>query len=170
VNQHPVDRLIRELIASGRMPDSEELTQIANRMATAPFDTRVIPVPVRMQGLVYQNQVLGTRADSLRYHVIKRVLDERQWANGTTPVQYVADLRRAVRNPLSRLGIYARRGGAIAVSLGSTEFAVPLSRRTRESLPNLLVVYSADRGTIISGYQASGLEQTGIPEDARWLT
>jgi hypothetical protein len=83
VDQHPVDRLIRELIASGRMPDSEELSQIADRMATASFDTRVIPVPVRMQGLVYQNQV---------------------------------------------------------------------------------------RGTIISGYQVSGSEQTGIPEDARWLT
>lgn len=170
MDQHPVDRLVRELIVSGRLPDSEELTQIIDRMATAPFDARVVPVPVRMQGLVYHAQVLGTRADSLTFHLIKRVADERQWAAGTTSAQYLADLRRAVRNPLSRLGMYSRRGGAITVSLGPTEVAVPPTRRTRESLPNLLVVYSADRGTIISGYQVSGLEQTGIPEDARWLT
>jgi hypothetical protein len=152
------------------MPGSDELMQIIDRMATAPFDRRVIPVPARMQGLVYQSQILGTRAESLSYHLTKRVLDERQWAHGITSVQYLTDLRRSVRSPLSRLGIYARRGGAIAVSLGPTEIAVPPSRRTAESLPDLLVVYSADRGTIISGYQISGLEQTGIPEDAQWLT
>ncbi len=40
---------------------------------------------------------------------------------------------------------------------------------TALSLPEILVVYSADRGMIITGYQLSSLSQTGIPAEARWL-
>jgi len=33
----------------------------------------------------------------------------------------------------------------------------------------LLVIYSADRGIIVTGYQFSELPETGIPSEARWL-
>jgi hypothetical protein len=33
-------------------------------------------------------------------------------------------------------------------------------------LPWLLVVYSADRGIIVSGYQVTSLDQTSLPEEA----
>ncbi len=39
-------------------------------------------------------------------------------------------------------------------------------RRTPDSLPMVLVVYSADRGIILSGYQVSSLDRTGIPQEA----
>jgi len=37
------------------------------------------------------------------------------------------------------------------------------------SLPDMLVVYSPDRGIILTGYQVSNLDRTGIPAEARWL-
>jgi hypothetical protein len=57
----------------------------------------------------------------------------------------------------------------MAVTLTLTAEAVPPERRTADSLPWRLVVYAADRGMIVTGYQVSGLDRIGIPEDARWL-
>lgn len=109
------------------------------------------------------------RADSLTYHLVKRVVDERQWAPGTTAARYIADLRRAIRHPSSRLTIYTRRGGHIAATIVPTSAVIPAAHRASGSQPELLVVYSADRGIILSGYQVSSLMQAGIPEEALWL-
>jgi hypothetical protein len=114
-SQHPIDRLIHELIASGR------------------------------------------------------VAIERQWADGTTAAGYLADLRRAARHPLARLLVYQRRGGAIAVTISSTDQVAPPGHWGPSWLPNLLVIYSADHGMMLSGYQFSDLVAVGIPEEARWL-
>ncbi len=168
-SQHPVDRLIRELIQTGRPATSEEIDQIVERMATAPFDRRAVPVPRRLRGLTYRGRALGQREDSLTLHLFKRVVDEQQWAVGTTAAVYLNDLRRGVRSPAARLAIYERRGGIIAVSVIATSGAVPASRLAGNSLPNLIVVYSLDRSIILSGYQFSTLEQTGVPEEVRWL-
>jgi hypothetical protein len=170
VNPQPVDSLISELAQSDRVPAPTEVRQIIRRMASAPFDRRLIPVPTRLRTLTYHGRTLGPRSDSLAYHLAKRVMDERQWAMGTTAVQYLADLRRAVRHASARLAVYERRGGVIAVTLTPTSAAVSASRRTPESLPSLLVVFSADRGIILTGYQVSAPDRTGVPEDARWLT
>jgi hypothetical protein len=169
MSQHPADLLIRRLIQTRDAAAPEEIEQIVERMATAPFDQRALPVPMRLRGLSYQGQTLGVRHDSFGYHLVKRVVDERQWTEGTTAADYLEDLRRGVRNRGVRLAVYERRGGFMAAALTATAAAVPLSRRAAESLPNLLVVYGADRGVIISGYQVSSLEQTGIPGEARWL-
>ncbi len=55
------------------------------------------------------------------------------------------------------------------MTLTPTADAVPNARRAASSLPEILVVYSADRGMIITGYQVSSSSQTGIPAEARWL-
>lgn len=146
-----------------------EIDRIVERVATARFDRRVIPVPTTLRGQSYQGRALGAREDSFTYHLTKRVVDERQWAEGTTADEYLDDLRRAVRAPSARLAVYARRGGNIAATMTPTSAAVPPARRTPESLSDVLVVYSANRGIIVSGYQVSGLDRTGIPEGARWL-
>lgn len=84
VSQHPTDRLIRELIHAGRPATAGETEQIIERMATAPFDQRVVPVGIRQRGLTYQGITLANRADSLMYHLAQRVLQDKQWADGTT--------------------------------------------------------------------------------------
>lgn len=169
VSQHPVDTLIRDLIRTRRAASDDEIVRIIDRMATAPFDQRLVPVPMKLRGITYQGHTLGARADSLTYHLLKRVVDERQWAIGTTAAQYVADIGRAIRHPSARLTVYERRGGYMAATLTPTTAAIPVARRASGSLPALLVVYSADRGSILSGYHASGVTQTGIPEEALWL-
>jgi hypothetical protein len=160
--------LIRDLIHSGRAATPGEVEQIIKRMATAPFDESTVHVRLEHRGLTYQGATLGARADALTYHLIKRVVIERQWSHGTTATQYLDDLRRAIHNPAARLTVYGRRGGSIAAVLAPTA-VVPAQRRADESWPDLLVIYSADRGIILSGYQFSRLERTGIPRGARWL-
>ena len=99
---------------------------------------------------------------------MQRVIGDDQWAVGTTEAEYLADLRRAVRTAGSRLVTYSARGGALAASFGPN--TVPASRRGASAEPWLFVVYSADRGILISGYQASSLQAVRIPGDALWLT
>lgn len=168
VSQHPADRLIRDLIRTGRPVTEEEVGRIIERLASAPFDPRTVPVGVRQRGLVYRRVILGARADSVAYHLAQRVLQDKQWAPGTTADQYLDDLRRGVRAS-SRLLVYHRRGGAIAATVTPTDDVVPVTRRGSRALANLLVIYAADRGTIISGYQFSALDKIGIPQEARWL-
>jgi hypothetical protein len=169
LSDHPIDQLIRELIQTGRPPTSAEIDAIIERIATAPFDRRNTPVPSGMRGLSYQGQVLGDRADALTYHLVKRVVTEQQWSHGTTASQYLADLSRAVRARSARLMIYARRGGHMAATLTPTQLAIPPLHRSTQSRSGLFVVFSADRGIIVTGYQVSGDEEIAIPEGAQWL-
>jgi hypothetical protein len=46
---------------------------------------------------------------------------------------------------------------------------IPTSRLGGEAKPFLWVVYNADYGTIVTGYQASGLDTINMPGTTRWL-
>lgn len=167
--EHPADRLIREMIATRRRATPEEVAAIVARMANAPFDRRIVPVRVVERGVAYQGHSLGAREDSLRYHLIKRVAINEQWADGATIHSYLADLRQAVLAPTARLLVYERRGGAIAATITPTSDVLESARQGSGSLPNLLVIYAVDRGAVITGYQFSTWEKTGLPEEVIWL-
>lgn len=51
-----------------------------------------------------------------------------------------------------------------------TEHAIPPARRGSNVQPNLLILYSADWGRIVTGFQYRELAQTDIPADAQWRT
>lgn len=140
---HPTDALIRQLILADRAATPEELNQIIRRMAGAPFPTA-------------------------RNHRDRHTADG-QWTEPTTVEQYADDLRRAISDTTARPAIYIRRGGNIAVVLAATERIVPADRRGPTSAPLLFVVHSADRGMLITGYQASSLARISLPEGVRWL-
>jgi hypothetical protein len=146
-SQHPTDQLIRELIQSGRATEPAEIERILDRMASAPFDPRAVRVPIHERGLTYGNRMILERADSLFLHLVRRVLIRGQWSIGTTPDQYLDDLRQVVRVQDINLTVYSRRGGSLAAALAPTNQVVPPDRRGPRSLPELFVVYSADRGT-----------------------
>lgn len=168
-SQHPVDRLIRELIATRRAATPEEIDQIIDRMATAPFDPRTRRVPDALRGVTYRRHTLEEQEPTMVIHLVQRVAGDGQWVDGTTEAEYLADLRRAVRDLAAGLAVYLRHGGSIAATLTPTENVLPTERRGPDALPWLYVVYSGDRGIIISGYQASGLDTLSIPEHAQWL-
>ena len=167
VSPDPADQLIRELIRTGREPVAEEVQQIVERVSRAPFAQQPVAVPAELQDVPLSGQRLGPRARSFLVHLAQRILLDQQWAAGTSEGQYLSDLHLAVRHPSARIALYERRGGHIAGILAPNELA--LDRRGAKALPWVYVVYSADRGTIISGYQASSLEELDIPEGARWL-
>lgn len=169
MSQHPVDRLIRELIGSGQAATAHEIERIVERMATAPFEPGTRRVPVKHRGLTYLGHTLSDREESLFYHLVKRVLLERQWPEGTMASQYLVDLRRAVRDPAARLALYTRWGGAMAATVTPTGHIVPSDRSGPRSLPQMLVIYSADRGTMVTGYEISALGAATIPREVRWL-
>jgi hypothetical protein len=160
--------MIREIIATRRSVLADEVVQIVDRIATAPFDQEpAAPVRRKHRGMTYQGHTLGARASALTYHLVKRVVDEGQWAFGTTAAEYLGDLHEAARIQDGRLVLYSRRGGDMAVVLSQNRIAP--NRLGPAALPWLVVVFSADRGTIISGYQASSVSQVSIPEDGLWL-
>lgn len=140
----PIDALAREAIQTGRALTDEYVGQLIERMATAPFPTAVP-------------------------HRDLHVVEGKQWAERTTVDQYADDLRRAVRDPAARLALYVRRGGHLAAIVAETARIVPTERQGANALPLLFVVFSADRGIIVTGYQVSSLERIHLPEDIRWL-
>lgn len=70
---HPVDALIRDLLASGREATADDIARIVDRIVTAPFEPRTRRVPMRQRGLTYEGRTLGAREASLFYHLVKRV-------------------------------------------------------------------------------------------------
>ena len=78
MSQHPTDLLIRELIGTQRAATADDIRQIIDRIAAAPFEPRTLGVPNDERGMVYLNRVTGAREDSLFYHLFKRVVVEGQ--------------------------------------------------------------------------------------------
>ena len=75
---HPVDQLIREVVQSRRPVAPGEVEHIVERMATAPFDTRLIRVPPRERGLTYGGRAVLGRDGALFVHLVRRVLVDGQ--------------------------------------------------------------------------------------------
>ena len=143
LSKHPTDVLIRALAQRQLNPTAQNVIHIVERMAEAPFPT-------------------------VSSHLWRRLRDE-QWSRDTTEDQYLDDLRRAVRHRDTRICIYQRRGGNLAAALAATHLVVQPCRLGDCSEQLLFVVYSADRGIIISGYQVSSLEALGLPKEVVWL-
>jgi hypothetical protein len=139
-------------------------------MAAAPFTPALITVPRRDRGYSYQGQTLGARADSLTYHLIKRVVIEEQWARGTTAAEYVADLHAAVAESEAQLALYAYGIDVVAATLTPREQSIPASHLGPRPEALVLVVYSANRGALTTGYQVSSVAATSVPAEARWLS
>jgi len=143
LSPHPVDRVIREVIQSSGPISASQIDQIVARMAQVEFPT-------------------------VKQHLAKRIRDK-QWVETTAEEEYLRDLRSAILNSGARLVVYQRRGGNMAAVLANTQEIVAKTRRGSRWQPLLFVAYSADRGIIVSGYQASALEEISIPKGAQWL-
>lgn len=136
-----VDDLVRTLVAAKRLPGSAEAEAIQSWMLSVAFPT-------------------------VDRHLSQRVADQ-QWIASTTISEYRDDLNEAIRLA-DRLAVYERRGGVMAATISRTSGVVPRHRVGRVELPLLLVVYSADRDILVTGYQFSGMAEIAIPEDALW--
>ena len=166
LSQHSIDRLIRELISTNRAVVAADGRRILEHVASSPFDPRERPVPAVLHE-AFRGDAAADQAASLLIHLQQRILLDQQWSPATSPREYLQDLRTAIRRHDARLLVYRRRGGHVAGVFAPTH--VPLSRRGQNTLPWTYVVYSADRGMLVTGYQVSGIEEVRLPEHVRWL-
>jgi hypothetical protein len=169
-DSHPADLLIHELIVHPRPATERELQLITDRIASAPFNRDIQNVPARVRGWKYLGVTIGRNADSLFLHLVRRVIGDEQWAVGTTVDEYVESLRRAVRDPMARLALYRQWGARhMAVVIAPTGNVLGPERVGPDAQANIIVIYNATRGILISGYQFSTMDKIHIPGDAIWL-
>lgn len=140
-----LDAWIRAAVRRELVPTAAKIAELRERMARAPF--------------------LSER--SLEWHLGKR-LEEQQWRTGTSSAEYHADLRLAVSRSREFV-VGTRRGGTIILAVGSTRTLLPTEVLGSDPLPHLVVIYSAERDRLITGYQYSGAEKLSLPEGALWL-
>jgi hypothetical protein len=165
--QQSVENLIRALVRRERAPIKSDIERIRVRLGIAPFNEQSIRVPIGQRGLTYLGRTVQARDESAFVHLVRRVVLDRQWANGTSIDEYVADLRQLVALSDTMFVIYDRGQGPIVGAFGPNR--IPVARRGDMYQPYLYVVYSADRGSIITGYQVSGLNVIDVSDDPLWL-
>lgn len=169
MSQHPVDQLIRNLVRSDRGFTSDDIQAIISRMASASFSAKFQRVPVKYR-LTYQGETLGSRADSLTFHLVKRVLGDQQWAVGTRSEEYLRDAQNASRATNARIVVYETDwGGPFAAAIAPTVEVVPQSRLGSNAKPRLFVLYSAHSAIIVTAYMFSSIRLLRLPGDAKWL-
>jgi hypothetical protein len=149
---------------------SRKFRLITGQIADAPFNRALQKVPVPLRGLAYRGGALGTQTTSLVLHFIQHVQVEKQWAADTTIDEYIESLRRVAREPEAQIALYRLWGTRdIAVIIVPTREVLNRRQMGSGTLPKLLVVYRADRGMLVSGYQFSTMDNVRIPKDAAWL-
>ncbi len=149
-----IAQLILTLCQSGRLATNDELQQMVAHVAQAPFSTRLLKV---QQTFYQQLAAVGVdiktpQLPSVEIHLLKRIYLEQQWPVSTTVAQYVDDLHQAVQAPTCQIYTYRRQGEHFAA------FLAPSYVRQNVRYPQefIFVTYSAEYGTIKTGFQASG--------------
>jgi hypothetical protein len=162
--------LVATLVDTGRSATEDEARQIIDAMAAAPFTSRIVRVPPLVRTADPAKRV-GSGADSLIVHLIKRIWVERQWSESTTADDFLVDIRAAIRHPTARLLAYRRSGQTFAATITQTSLVVPVTRQGMEAphYPDMLVVYDVEADAVVTAYMFSTIENVRIPGDTRWL-
>jgi hypothetical protein len=167
---HPADELIIRLVRDHEaVATPADVDAIVDRIATAPFNHRPMRVRTRDRGMAYGGIVLGSMADPLDIHLVKRAFTERQWITGTTADEYLADLRLSARHPRAQVFVYERTADICAATISPTLEVVPDRRLGPVWLPHLFVVYSAVHSVVKTAYMYSETSELDLPEAIRWL-
>lgn len=148
------DQLIIALIETGRRATKEELRQITEHVAQSPFASRPLKINRWLRNELEKRQVAVPQPTipAIELHLLKRVVFDQQWPPHTTVAQFLADLHQAVRHPKARIWTYRFLG---------EPFVGFLSPSHIQNVPrpeDFIVAYSADYGTIKTGFQASSSE------------
>jgi len=162
-NLNLIDRRIRQIVAGSRTPSIEDAVMIQNRAANAPFYRKEANVPSDLTGTQLPGgHVIGERDQSIYIHLAKRI-QQRQWPITTSPESYLNDLQTFAKRDDVKMLLYERRGGNMVAFIGSSPYTEKGSEK------NMIVVYSADHGMIVSGYQFSDFTNLNLGTNQRWL-
>jgi hypothetical protein len=158
-----IHELVLTLTDTGRFATDQELVQLVIHVAQAPFSTRLIKVNPRfLQALAISGiQLPEPHLSSIELHLLKRVYIEQQWPVGTTTTQYLADLHQAVQHPTCAIYTYRWQGESFVGFLAPSQHGT--NAHVRNPQPFIFVAYSADYGTIKTGFQASSAASIFTP-------
>jgi len=146
----------------------EEIKQILDHVAKAPFASRPVAVDKPIRGQVFQGRALSAKENSIRAHLAKLVLSDNHWSEHTTAEQYFTDLKTVIWSPGLRRAVYRSIDDQVVLGLFG-KHNLPTKRLGKTPKRFLWVVYSTDYGTITTGYQVSGIDEVNVPESARWI-
>jgi hypothetical protein len=140
---------LQALVASPRQVTAAERTSIVRHIASAEFNRDGVTTEEQIRGLTYLGRTVEPWADSLFVHLVRRVLVQRQWADGTTEAMYLADLREAVLHTAAdvRLGL----ASALPTVQITAPLTVPEERRGPRAQPWIVVIYAPNRDRLVSG-------------------
>ncbi len=175
VSQTDTDRMMIDVI-EGRLAHSTvgsvERKRIAGRIATADFSKDEFSLRERagaalkaLVGAPHPSKVgepltEETILTSLEWHVLKHSVLDDSWPRGTSPSEYLADLRAAAQFPnnsidLGRQTMRYPQGKTRVVNRGSVRTDVkdlPSKKATQSPDRCLLVLYDPSRGLVLSCY------------------
>jgi hypothetical protein len=156
-----IDDLIRSLVSGDRAPAEEDAVDILNHTAGSTFFMGRRNIPRPLQDLMREHgYAVPERGDDLIYHWAKHVLGDEQWTPDTTAADFLKNAMDAIVHPDVRLIVQRTRAGhRVAVAICSVENVVPFVRWGPRVGNDLLVVYSADVGRIVSAYMTSSTSQ-----------
>ena len=171
MSQDDVDALIRQLISGDRIPSEQDAADILDHIAGSTFYMGRRNIPRPLQDLMReQGYPVPERGDDLIYHWAKHVLGARQWTPETTAAEYFRYVIDAVVHPDVRLITQvARSGHHVAVAICSVHGVVPIFRWGPQVGTDLIVVYSADVGRIVSAYMTASASQITSRAGTVWL-
>jgi hypothetical protein len=171
VSREDVDALIRQLVSGDRVPSEQDAGDILGHIAGSTFYLGRRNIPRPLQELMREHGYLvPIRGDDLIYHWAKHVLGDGQWTPDTTPAEYWQHAEGAIRRPESSLVVQkAEPGHAIAIVVARTANVVPERNFGPRSGDELLVVYSATTGRILSAYMTETSSQFTARPSTIWL-
>ncbi len=163
------DGIIVELHGNPDRAASEaEIQAIRGRLTEVGF-LEEVRIPPSSRGLSASGHTLGRRESSLVYHLVRRIVLDGQWSDGTTPERYLADLRAAVADGSTRFGVGKPAGNDAPLVYVFADNPVPRERRGRRAEPMMFVLYGVANGVIITGHMVSGTDTVRKADDFRWL-
>lgn len=163
-----MDTLISELSLHQQKATSQQLTQIARHVATAPFADDLLAVDEPLWGGFWHGDVIapGYRLPAVELALLRATRLDGHWPENTTTAQFLADLRQAIRHPQAGVWTLAVVGEPCVV------FAAESDQRSASSHQQLLTVvwYCALMGRLHAGYRvarerlylAGATEQRGL--------
>jgi hypothetical protein len=171
LSREDVDALIRQLISGDRVPSEQDVVDILDHIAGATFYLGRRNIPGPLQDLMRDHGYpMPDRGDDLIYHWAKHVLGDQQLTPDTTAAEYFEYAMKAVTHPDARLIAQVTRSGHhVAVAICPVEGVVPLIRWGPRVGTDLLVVYSADAGRIVSAYMTASTSRITSRAGTVWL-
>jgi len=165
--EEPLGELIHRLFETAGPIEPHDMETLTQALANAPFSAKLFPIEPAWRGLL-PGEIVGGQADSLTYHVLKRI-HERQWASGTTRAEYLRDAHAAFQAPKARIAIWERWRQLTAGVVAPVEHVVPAVRRGERSRDYVAVYYAVRNGTLSSAVMIEKPSDLSSQWSIRWL-